>query len=166
MKLLIIIVGIAVLVVVGMLLVGSNSETARVDTTNTDKYTSLGISPEDAEEYARLGVSPEDIVEIQTALVENDKIRLSDPQFFVAVSRAMFEHDPIGINFETNADEYDAEAGTVIPRLDSCNSADDVATVLHEEFSKWFGEESAGGRDIYEDLAQDIWKLHVQRLAE
>jgi hypothetical protein len=48
----------------------------------------------------------------------------------------MFLRDPIGINFKTNTDEYDAEAGTVIPRLEKCSSSDDVAIVVHEEFKR------------------------------
>ena len=166
MKLFFLIVGIAVLVVVGMLLLRSDSETAGVDSRISNEYGSLGISPEDLEVYASLGVSPEDLEEIQQTRVEIEQVRQSAPQFFEAVSRAMFEHDPIGINYENNTDEYDAEAGTVIPRLDSCNSADAVATVLHEEFSKWFGTDIAGSRATYVDLAEDIWNLYVQHMPE
>ena len=65
----------------------------------------------------------------------------------------MFRHDPIGINFESNTDEYDAEAGTVIPRLNSCTSAHDVENILKEVFSRWFGADIAG-RAQYTDLAK------------
>ncbi len=71
----------------------------------------------------------------------------------------MFRHDPIGINFGSNADEYEAEAGTVIPRLSACASVDDVANVLHEEFIRWFGADTAGDRARYAPLAQEIWRL-------
>ncbi len=75
----------------------------------------------------------------------------------------MFKRDLIGINFETNTDEYDAEAGSVIPRLADCSSPEDVAAVLHEEFLAWFGSETAGTREIYADLAKDIWALTQSR---
>ncbi|MBC3767461.1 hypothetical protein H8B19_16405 [Neptunicella marina] len=71
----------------------------------------------------------------------------------------MFKHDPIGINFEDNTDEYDPEAGTVIPRLPSCKSADDVVTVLHEEFNYWFGADTAGNRSRYKELGTEIWSI-------
>jgi hypothetical protein len=38
-------------------------------------------------------------------------------RLFTEVSAILFRHDPIGINFEGNTDEYDPEAGTILPRL-------------------------------------------------
>ncbi len=105
---------------------------------------------------------PEMVERINQARAECEKVRSQDPQFFEAVSKAMFDRDPIGINFETNTDEYDSEAGTVIPRLNNCASVDDVVTVLHEEFTKWF-EASAGAREKYRELAKDIWDLYKNR---
>src|SRR5438552_13976949 len=35
----------------------------------------------------------------------------------------LFRHDPVGINFEDNTDEYAPEAGTILPKLQSCRSA-------------------------------------------
>ena len=35
---------------------------------------------------------------------------------WLEVSAILFHHDPIGINFETNSDEYDAEAQTIVLR--------------------------------------------------
>ena len=61
--------------------------------------------------------------------------------------------------------EYDAEAGTVIPRLQECHSSADVATVLHEEFERWFGEETAGPRDRYLELAAEIWACWTTRVS-
>lgn len=86
-------------------------------------------------------------------------VRRQNPELFEAVSSLMFQHDAIGINFTTNTDEYEPEAGTVIPRLASCSSVDDVMTVLHEEFVRWFGSEIAGELQRYSELANDIWAL-------
>lgn len=88
-----------------------------------------------------------------------DAVRNHDPQLFAAVSAAMFKHDPIGINFNTNADEYEPEAGTVIPRLHECSSAGDVSRVLHEEFVVWFSAETAGAESRYKNLAEEIWTI-------
>jgi hypothetical protein len=96
---------------------------------------------------------------INRARSERSAVQAQDPSFFAAVSRAMFEHDPIGINFTDNTDEYDAEAGTVIPRLAVCRSTEDVAQVLLEEFRSWFGVETAGDLPAYRALAADIWLL-------
>jgi phosphatidylserine/phosphatidylglycerophosphate/cardiolipin synthase-like enzyme len=77
----------------------------------------------------------------------------------------MFKHDLVGINFDDNTDEYDAEAGTVIPRLASCSSVEDLARVLHEEFLAWFGAETAGEVSAYRALANEIWQLKRNREA-
>lgn len=103
---------------------------------------------------------PPDLVRaIQQTQVERERVRQAHPALFAAVSGAMFRHDPIDINYHFNTDEYDAEAGTVIPRLKDCACAEEVAAVLHEEFVRWFGTETAGPRERYLDLSQDIWAL-------
>lgn len=103
---------------------------------------------------------PEVLDRINRARAARSAVQAKDPAFFAAVSKAMFERDPIGINFTDNTDEYDAEAGTVIPRLASCRSSEDVAQVLLEEFRSWFGVDTAGDLSTYRALAADIWLLH------
>jgi hypothetical protein len=80
-------------------------------------------------------------------------VRQRRSKLFAAVSEAMFHHDPIGINFGGNSDEYDAEAGTVIHRLVDCESTEDVERILHEEFVIWFSAENAGAQAGYTELA-------------
>ena len=92
---------------------------------------------------------------------EREQVRQAQPELFAAVSGAMFRHDPIEINYHFNTDEYDAETGTVLPRLKDCASSDELASVLHEEFVRWFGAETAGPRDRYLDLSAEIWALWV-----
>lgn len=106
---------------------------------------------------------PEVLQRINLARAERSAVQEKEPIFFAAVSKAMFERDPIGINFGENTDEYDAEAGTVIPRLAACRSAEDVAQVLLEEFRSWFGVETAGDLPAYRVLAADIWSLQERR---
>jgi hypothetical protein len=67
--------------------------------------------------------------------------------------------DPIEINFEYNTDEYEPEARTILPRLRTCHSAEDVLTVVHEEFQRWFDPEIAGPREKYSTIANDVWTL-------
>ena len=106
---------------------------------------------------------PEVLDPINSARASRQAVQVTDPSFFDAVSAAMFKHDPIGINFENNTDEYDAEAGTVIPRLSTCRCPDEVASVLHQEFQSWFGAEIAGDIAAYAGLAAEIWLLIARR---
>jgi hypothetical protein len=78
---------------------------------------------------------------------------------FQRISEILFRHDPIGINFDTNTDEYDAEAGTIIPRLRHVTTADAVQFVVHQEFVGWFSPEEAGSPSRYAAIASDIWEL-------
>jgi hypothetical protein len=56
------------------------------------------------------------------------------------------------------ADEYALEIETILPRLSGANDLDDVVDILHEEFSRWFGVDTAGPRHVYEPAASWIWQ--------
>lgn len=58
--------------------------------------------------------------------VDREQIKREYGTLFTLISNALFETNPIGINFDDNTDEYDAEAATIIPRLSSAKSAEDV----------------------------------------
>lgn len=93
--------------------------------------------------------------------IEAEKRRLKAEygSLFDAVAEILFRHDPMGINFEENTDEYEPEAGTILPRLKHCPSVEDVTTAVHEEFQRWFDPELAGPRERYGKIAQEIWPL-------
>jgi hypothetical protein len=78
---------------------------------------------------------------------------------FVSISEALFKADPIGINFDTNADEYEPEARTIIPRLRSAKSEEDVHLIIYEEFCRWFDPITAGPKENYASVSAEIWKL-------
>ena len=80
-------------------------------------------------------------------------------ELFDSTAALLFRYDPIGIGFDVNPDEYEPEAGTILPRLRHCQSADDVLDVVHEEFVRWFDLRTAGSREHYKELASDIWQL-------
>ncbi len=80
-------------------------------------------------------------------------------KFFDDVSAALFEADPIGLNFEDNSDEYDPEAGTIIPRLKTTKCAEDVEIIINEEFVRWFGDEYAAKNNEYKLVSEKIWAL-------
>ena len=80
-------------------------------------------------------------------------------EMFDATAALLFRHDPIGINFEDNTDEYEPEARTILPRLRDCHSEADVCRVVHEEFVRWFGPETAKKQEHYAQIAREIWEL-------
>jgi len=79
------------------------------------------------------------------------------------VTQILFEEDPIRINFETNTDEYEPEVGTILPRLRECATTEDVRTVVHTEFVRWFGPEIAGPAEKYTSAAKRIWEAFQEK---
>ena len=83
------------------------------------------------------------------------------------ISALLFRHDPIGINFETNTDEYEPEVDTILPRLREASCAADLSRIVHEEFLRWFNEdEIVGSPAHYEKIVEEIWNAYQKRSAE
>jgi hypothetical protein len=81
---------------------------------------------------------------------------------FDEVAAVLFAADPIGINFGSNIDEYEPEVGTILPRLHECRSANDVQTVVHEEFVRWFdlgADDEKASYQRYLESAENIWSI-------
>jgi hypothetical protein len=76
-----------------------------------------------------------------------------------AVSQILFRADPAGINFETNTDEYDAEAEAIVIGLPNAHSPEDVKALTHGTFVQWFDAQTAGHIDRYAAVASEIWNL-------
>jgi hypothetical protein len=79
-------------------------------------------------------------------------------ELFERVSAVLFEVDPIGINFESNTDEYEPEVGTILPRLKDASTARDVENIIYEEFCRWFDTETVGSRGQYLPIAEKVWE--------
>lgn len=94
---------------------------------------------------------------------EKKRLKAEYQKLFDQVAEILFRHDPIGINFEHNTNEYEPEARTILPRLRMCNDSDDVTTVAFEEFQKWFGPDDAGDKERYRSLGEEIWHVWNQR---
>jgi len=93
-------------------------------------------------------------------ILENRRrLRAEYGELFDSTAALLFRHDPIGVNFEENTDEYETEVDTILPRLRGCHSADDVLQVVHEEFGRWFDSGTAGPRERYQEIASEIWRL-------
>src|SRR3954469_11522759 len=71
----------------------------------------------------------------------------------------LYRHDPIGIAFGDNPDEYSPEAGTIAPRVSDAGSVEDIVFVVHEEFVRWFDEDTAGPASRYRAIAEEIRML-------
>jgi hypothetical protein len=69
----------------------------------------------------------------------------------------LYRHDPIGIAFGDNPDEYSPEAGSIVPRLQGVGTVEDVRRIVHEEFVRWFDADTAGPASRYQAVAQEIW---------
>lgn len=113
--------------------------------------------------FRRARVSQEDMdwhrkkAEIEAAKRQRFAQTATQRDLVTEVSRILFEADPIGINFESNTDEYDAEAETVVIGLASTRSADDVRSLTHEAFVQWFDPKTAGPAERYASVATAIW---------
>ena len=75
------------------------------------------------------------------------------------VEALLFAADPIGINFETNTDEYNPEAVSIIARREEFESVDALQRVVHEEFVRWFDADTAGPIERYRSIAAQIWQV-------
>jgi hypothetical protein len=76
---------------------------------------------------------------------------------FARLAQILFEEDPIGINFQDNTDEYEPEAGTILPHLRKCQTVADVQALLYTEFVRWFGVDTAGPPERYRRAAERLW---------
>lgn len=101
----------------------------------------------------------------QQLLGERRALKTEYGELFDTVAAILYRADPIGISFDNeNLDEYAPEAGTILPRLKTCASPDDVLRVVHEEFVRWFDAANAGQRERYRSIASEIWECWRQRL--
>ena len=91
-------------------------------------------------------------------IAERQRLKSEYRELFDEVAALLFRHDSVGINFEDNADEYEPEVETILPRLGGCHSADDVRRVVHQEFVRWFDSGIAGPEDHYGKIAIEIWE--------
>ena len=74
------------------------------------------------------------------------------------VAGLVHDADPIRlIAIGAPDDEYDPEIGTILPRLSEAKSSADVRRIVHEEFVRWFGADTAGPMSSYASVAQKIW---------
>jgi hypothetical protein len=81
------------------------------------------------------------------------------PKLFKDISNLLFIDDPMNINYETNTDEYDVEAGYIISKLINCTDQSDVQKNVYDVFKKCFSKTEIGIYGNYEKIACEIWKI-------
>ena len=75
------------------------------------------------------------------------------------VSATLFLHDPLGLNLDEHAGEYDEVAARVLARLRTVNNRWDAAGVIHAASVDAAGPQRAGRPERYRDLAGDVWDV-------
>jgi hypothetical protein len=88
-----------------------------------------------------------------------EKLKKENSNLYTKIEKILFEHDLMGVNFGDNTDEYAPEVDTIIPRLKSATSADDVSSLIKEEFCTWFGDDIAQNIETvkYDTMAKEVW---------
>ncbi len=81
---------------------------------------------------------------------------MTEPLLVAEVERLLYRHDPVGIHFGDNPDEYSPEAETIVARLSGCTVRDDVRTLVHEEFVRWFDSDTAGPAERYDGVVRGV----------
>ncbi|MDT5116401.1 MAG: hypothetical protein QOE30_2140 [Mycobacterium sp.] len=99
-------------------------------------------------------------VDILRAQEERQALLVGKEPLVAELEAMLFRHDPIGINFGENTDEYRAEAETIAIRLPEARDEPDLIRIVHEEFVRWFSASVAGGVDRYREIAHEIWLLY------
>jgi len=97
---------------------------------------------------------------IEEASKRQKKLEEQNPAFFQRVVEILLKHDLMGIDYEVNPDEYEPEAGTIIPRLTECSNYQDARKMIYEEFIRWFYDD-VGSETEYADVAKEIWDAWV-----
>lgn len=76
-----------------------------------------------------------------------------------SITEILAKYDPIGIVYESNPDEYNLEAKTILRKLDRCNSIEETTNMVYQDFKSWFGTAEIGEKSRYEKLSEEIWNL-------
>jgi hypothetical protein len=106
--------------------------------------------------------APLDDATIERVSVDRDERRrlVRGYEHLVAsIEELLFRHDPIGINFGDNTDEYRGEAEVLVLYRGRAASVVDLRRIVHDVFVKWFDADLAGPESRYGEIAAEIWAL-------
>src|SRR3954447_19041813 len=80
-------------------------------------------------------------------------------QLATEVEALLYRHDPVGIAFGDNPDEYRPEASSIAGRLHRAGSVDDVRTLVRGALARWVGGGRPGDTERFDGIARDLWAL-------
>ena len=90
------------------------------------------------------------------ARAERKRLKQQYSALFEDISALLYHLDPMGLNYEINPDEYEPEAGTILPQVLDLETVEEIESVIRDEFKLWFGEGIRIEDASYEELAQEI----------
>ena len=76
-----------------------------------------------------------------------------------SITEILAKHDLMGIVYESNPDEYNLEAKTILRKLDRCNSIEETTNMIYQDFKSWFAPVDIGEKSRYKKLSEEIWNL-------
>jgi hypothetical protein len=97
-------------------------------------------------------------VDVIRARETRQRLLAGDLALVAQLEELLFRHDPIGLNFEYNTDEYRSEAETITLRLPEADTEHALQRIIHEEFVHWFGADIAGHSERYASIARETWQ--------
>lgn len=77
--------------------------------------------------------------------------------FWPWLVECLFRHDPMGLDFGDNRDEYEAEAADILTRLPNLKNAEQVTSETHAIFTRWFDGIDVGREASYAALGAEVW---------
>ncbi len=88
-------------------------------------------------------------------------------ELFNEVARILYQHDFMSLaTIGCPVDEYDPETRTIVPRLHEAASPDELATIIEEEFVRWFGAQPSGSQEWFAKVARDVWSAWERYAAQ
>jgi hypothetical protein len=95
----------------------------------------------------------------QQTLDPKRQLKAEYGELFDSIAGLLFRHDPAGVNFEVNPNEYEYEAAKILPHLRTCQSAEDVRQLVHAQLVGSFDPVTAGPPERYSQIASEIWQF-------
>lgn len=84
------------------------------------------------------------------------------PKEFIDINLVLFKYDPIGLNFDTNFDEYEGEARRILERYKEAKDEEQLAAIIKQVFIEQFDEKLASRyitTEAYLSMAKEIWAI-------
>lgn len=73
---------------------------------------------------------------------KREHLKRTHARSFAELARELTSHDPLGLAaIGAPDDEYEPEAGTILPMRGTVSSEGEALDVVYEEFVRWFGPE-------------------------